>query len=246
MTGPVLHVSEVFGPTVQGEGPLVGRACLFVRLGGCNLTCGPCDTPYTWDGSRFDLRREITPMPVSRVLDRVEALAPAAAPSLVVVSGGEPLLHQSKPGLPELVEGLAGRGFLVQFETNGTIAPARWMVEQGGVRWVVSPKLVGPMATDAPGRRLVPEVLGRWADLAWQSLAWFKLVVADPEHVSTVVDFADRYGVPRHRVWVMPEGTDVDAVLGAGRRIAEAATAAGLGLSLRLHVLLWPGQDKGR
>lgn len=41
-----LLVSEVFGPTVQGEGKHCGRIAAFVRLGGCNLHCRWCDTPY--------------------------------------------------------------------------------------------------------------------------------------------------------------------------------------------------------
>ena len=37
-----LRLVEVFGPTVQGEGPTIGRRCAFVRLGRCNLDCGYC------------------------------------------------------------------------------------------------------------------------------------------------------------------------------------------------------------
>ena len=44
-----LTVSEIFGPTFQGEGPFTGRAAVFLRLGRCNLDCKWCDTPYTWD-----------------------------------------------------------------------------------------------------------------------------------------------------------------------------------------------------
>ena len=39
-----LVVSEIFGPTWQGEGPSLGRRCGFVRLGRCNLACTFCDT----------------------------------------------------------------------------------------------------------------------------------------------------------------------------------------------------------
>lgn len=53
-----LVVSEVFGPTHQGEGPHAGQLCAFVRLMGCNLSCSWCDTPYTWDASRYDLKAE--------------------------------------------------------------------------------------------------------------------------------------------------------------------------------------------
>ena len=57
-----LVVAEIFGPTWQGEGPSAGQVAAFVRLGLCNLTCAWCDTAYTWDRSRFDLRAELRRM----------------------------------------------------------------------------------------------------------------------------------------------------------------------------------------
>ena len=77
--GGVLVVSEVFGPTFQGEGPSSGQRAMFVRLGRCNLDCAFCDTAYTWDWTRYDpdaeLRRRsvddarligVSPSPTSR------------------------------------------------------------------------------------------------------------------------------------------------------------------------------------
>ena len=66
-----LVVSEIFGPTIQGEGQYAGQLVAFIRLGGCNLACSWCDTPYTWDASRFDLRNEMTRTPVNEILERV-------------------------------------------------------------------------------------------------------------------------------------------------------------------------------
>ena len=70
----LLPVSEVFGPTIQGEGPHAGRRVYFVRLGGCNLSCSWCDSAYTWDGETYDLREELTPSTALDVLARLHEL----------------------------------------------------------------------------------------------------------------------------------------------------------------------------
>jgi 7-carboxy-7-deazaguanine synthase len=41
-----IRISEIFGPTIQGEGPLIGRPTVFVRTAGCDYRCTWCDTLY--------------------------------------------------------------------------------------------------------------------------------------------------------------------------------------------------------
>src|SRR5947208_16309904 len=41
-----IRISEIFGPTIQGEGPLIGRPTVFVRTAGCDYRCRWCDTLY--------------------------------------------------------------------------------------------------------------------------------------------------------------------------------------------------------
>jgi organic radical activating enzyme len=61
-----LLVAEMFGPTFQGEGPSAGQRAVFVRTSRCNLSCSWCDTPHTWDWSRFDPHAEARRIPVRR------------------------------------------------------------------------------------------------------------------------------------------------------------------------------------
>lgn len=233
---PSLVISEAFGPTFQGEGPSLGRRASFIRLMGCNLACSWCDTPYTWDARRYDLHAEGTRTPVAALLEQVHA----AGTRLVVITGGEPLLHQRTPGWRALLEGLLAQGIQVEVETNGTIAPEPWAALQA--RFNVSPKLAH--SGDSARDRLRPAPLAILALLAQEGTATFKFVASSPRDVVEIADVCAAYRLPKDSVWVMPLGTDGAALgehLGA---LADAALAAGFNVTTRLHVLAWGNERK--
>jgi 7-cyano-7-deazaguanosine (preQ0) biosynthesis protein QueE len=226
-----LVVSEVFGPTFQGEGPSIGRRAGFVRLGRCNLDCSWCDTPYTWDWARFDPAEELHRHSVTSVLDQLDGMAP----EIVVVTGGEPLLQQAH--LVPLLEGCAARSWPVEIETNGTIVPDDRIVGLVA-QWNVSPKLANSGV--AHEKRVRPNAL---AALVTTGKAAFKFVVTDPADLDEVAALVDAHGL--EPVWIMPEGTDPTTLLERGRQLADAVLARGWNLTPRLHVLLW-GDQRGR
>ncbi|RKT53826.1 7-carboxy-7-deazaguanine synthase QueE [Saccharothrix australiensis] len=228
----VLVVNEIFGPTVQGEGPSAGTRCAFLRLGGCNLTCSWCDTPYTWDwkgvsehGRPHDPRAELHPMRAHEVLDRLRAFGVG----LVVVSGGEPLTQQHR--LRHVLAGLRRAGVEVEVETNGTIPPSPELVELG-VWFNVSPKL-RHSGVD-PARALVGEALTEFAACG---RGRFKFVCRDRADLVEVAEVVDAHGLSP--VWIMPLGRSADAVLAGLRELADATVRRGWNLTPRLHVLAW-------
>jgi 7-carboxy-7-deazaguanine synthase len=220
-----LVVSEVFGPTIQGEGPSAGRRAGFVRLGRCNLACTWCDTPYTWDWSRFDPAVELRKVDVAEVVAAVEAMDVP----LVVVTGGEPLLQQS--ALVPLLSALGGR-HRIEIETAGTLAPSPELVALVD-QFNVSPKLAN--SGNPVERRWKPDVLRAFEATG---KAVFKFVVADPAELDEVAAF----GVAP--VWVMPEGTDPAVVQERLVTLAEPVLARGWNLTPRLHVAIW-GDKRG-
>lgn len=231
-----LVLAEVFGPTLQGEGPHTGQPVGFIRTGGCNLHCTWCDTPYTWDASRYDLHQEMTRTHVDKILDQVTTMGV----DRIVISGGEPLLHQGQPGWGRLMDGLAKARLLVDVETNGTIAPKDWPVDL----YVASPKLAH--AGDPVSLRLNHDALYAFANLAHQGHAVLKVVCRTTQDVATARDLADSLDLPARHMWVMPEGTSTqDLTSPTAVAIAEEAINLGLNYTTRLHTLLW-GQERAR
>jgi organic radical activating enzyme len=233
-----LIVAEVFGPTFQGEGFSLGQRTGFVRLGRCNLDCGrgpgatwACDTPYTWDWERFDPAVELSLVPVADVVARVEAMGV----DRVVVTGGEPLVQQRR--LVPFLAAARERGWAVEVETNGTIAPLPSVAPLVS-QFNVSPKVLGSGVPAAKAIR--PRALEALRDTG---RAVFKFVVADVSELDEVAAVVSAYRLTP--VLVMPAGTTVEEVVDRGRKLADAVLARGWDLTTRLHVLLW-GDERCR
>ncbi|MEX0744231.1 MAG: radical SAM protein [Phycisphaeraceae bacterium] len=100
-----LMINEIFY-SIQGESTWAGLPCVFVRLMGCHLRCGYCDTAYAFhEGARRTL---------DEVLAEVDRLGGGC--ELVEVTGGEPLLQ---PNVHELMARLCDAGKTVLVETSG-------------------------------------------------------------------------------------------------------------------------------
>ncbi|WP_240965616.1 7-carboxy-7-deazaguanine synthase QueE [Streptomyces zingiberis] len=221
---------------VQGEGPSLGRCCAFVRLGGCNLGCTWCDTPYTWDwtgssdsGKAWDPRAELHAMPWQEVARRLRAFAVP----LIVVSGGEPLNQQRR--LVPLLRDLTGSGHQVEIETNGTVVPAPEVTAM--VRFNVSPKLAHSGEPEA--RRIVPEALSALAAVPGTA---FKFVCRGPEDLDEVTTVTAHLG--RSPVWIMPVARSRQELDRNLASLGDAVVARGWNLTTRLHISIW-GDRRG-
>lgn len=92
--------------TIQGEGFYQGHAAYFVRLGGCDVGCVWCDVKESWDASKH---------PHQDVSDIVERAAVNPG-RMVVITGGEPLLHDCGP----ITNAFKKQGFQTNIETSGS------------------------------------------------------------------------------------------------------------------------------
>ena len=91
--------------SLQGEGFWTGTSAFFIRLGGCDVHCPWCDQKETWPKEHHLLSNSIDI--VNKVL--------LTTPALVIITGGEPLLHNLNP----LTEALQKAGLRLHLETSG-------------------------------------------------------------------------------------------------------------------------------
>ena len=108
LTDDSLPVSEMFH-SLQGEGRFAGTPAVFIRTKFCNLGCSWCDTRFTWDKEKLEPGETLSGTDIAA---RAKGLVPASSgieETHVVLTGGEPMLHQEK--LPELIGRLEKEGF---------------------------------------------------------------------------------------------------------------------------------------
>lgn len=91
--------------TLQGEGYHQGRAAYFIRLGGCDVGCLWCDVKDSWDAEKH---------PKYEIGSLISEVRKTPA-QLVVITGGEPLMHN----LNELTDEFQEAGFKMHIETSG-------------------------------------------------------------------------------------------------------------------------------
>jgi 7-carboxy-7-deazaguanine synthase len=232
-----LPINELFY-SLQGEGTLAGVPSVFVRTSGCNLRCWFCDSYHTsWEPTHAW-------MDLEEILAEIESHERA---DHVVLTGGEPLLHEESVAL---LEALDERGYHTTVETNGTIhreAP----IDLASI----SPKLES--STPTPERD--PKGEGEWEERhesdridldALEALVedydvQLKFVVTDegdmPEIFELLEDLRTGIEAPIRDddVLLMPEGATRERLAETRSRVAELAIEHGFRYTPRLHVDLW-------
>lgn len=215
-------VVEIFGPTIQGEGPHAGRVTHFVRLGGCDYRCSWCDTP---DAVLPERVRQADRLDDDEIINRLNALGPAP---MVVLSGGNPALWH----LDSLVDRLEECYDIIAVETQGS----RWRNWLARVQsLVVSPKPPSSgevslrndaqfttfMAEALPAAHMVLKVVvfneddldwARGIHGAYPAVPFYLSVGTDQDdadHDETVASVGTRYAWLCDRVTVDPSWHDV-------------------------------------
>lgn len=233
-----LPVSEIFY-SIQGEGRYAGCPALFIRLKYCNLGCSWCDTRFTWDSKEIEDGRLLS---VSQIIEQAKALLEQSDDSAksaihVVITGGEPLLHQNM--LPPLITSLKSLGMgLIEIETNGTIVPSDDLISVVDW-WNCSPKLSNSLLPE--NTTIVPEAL---VAIAATGRADFKFVIQNADDIAELREKFLPY-LPHDRIMLMPEGATAKQQERMTPIVMDLCRRHNFRFGSRLHTLAWDNQ-RGR
>lgn len=135
--------------SIQGEGFYQGHAAFFIRLGGCDVGCVWCDVKESWDAEAHPKRT------VADLLEEVRA----SGTEIVIVTGGEPLMHNCTA----LCAVLREAGFRLHIETSASSSMS------GEWDWIcVSPKkFKAPIPEIMTQAHELKVVCYHPSDLAW-------------------------------------------------------------------------------
>ena len=238
-----LPINELFY-SIQGEGKLAGVPSVFVRTSGCNLRCWFCDSYHTsWEPTHAWMSTK----------EIVEEVSTHAKADHVVITGGEPLIHEETT---HLIDSLSNDGYHITVETNGTIHPDA-AIDLASI----SPKLSSSTPTAAKD----PKGDGEWSEkheelridmtaltrLVENYSFQLKFVVTSREDIEEVNDIVERIRdqtsarIRNQDVLLMPEGQTEAEVAQKRAQIAELAMEHGYRYTPRLHVNLW-NDEAGR
>ncbi|PFK20368.1 7-carboxy-7-deazaguanine synthase QueE [Bacillus cereus] len=172
-----IPVLEIFGPTIQGEGMVVGQKTMFIRTAGCDYSCAWCDSAFTWDGSAKDQIRQMTP---EDIWDELVANGGENF-SHVTISGGNPALLKN---IEFLLSILKENGMRTAIETQGS-KWQDWLLQIDEI--TISPK--PPSSTMKTDFQRLDAIIQK---LAGKDIS-LKVVVFDDHDFEYAVKMHERY-----------------------------------------------------
>lgn len=208
-----LLVHEIYG-TIQGETTYAGLPCVMVRLAGCNLNCVYCDTPRAKSDGR------------KMTIGEIQAEVARFDPSLVEVTGGEPLLQEETP---LLLEALLSSGIKVLLETNGSLSME-----------AVPPGVIKICDIKCPGS-------GEADSNRWENIEHLtdndqvKFVLCDRADYDWAKDVMQRYDLARFEILLSPAFGQLEPQELASWILEDRLEAR---LQLQIHKMLWPEGER--
>lgn len=240
---------EAFGPTIQGEGAVIGQQTYFLRFGLCDYKCKMCDSMHAVDP--YQVKQNAHWFTQEEIFEAMQGIKLPGSTNWVTFSGGNPLIHE----LSELAQRLKSANWKIAVETQGTLFKT-WIHQADII--TISPK--GP----GMGENCDLDILDYFIESLGRSThkANLKVVAFDQrdlEFAKMMIERYSNYGLPFYLSLGNPYPPGMDAgiefdsmtniLIGQYRQLFEDIKIDPILSQVRFlpqwHTFVW-GNDKGR
>ncbi|EAK0807005.1 7-carboxy-7-deazaguanine synthase QueE [Campylobacter coli] len=237
--------------SIQGEGKYSGKLAIFMRFAGCNFNCSGfevkliknekvlkgCDTIRAVFTKEFN--EEYENLNASELFKRVLDLKKDFAP-IVVITGGEPLIHHENLEFIHFIQTLLENNFEVHFESNGSIELdfEKYPFYKECI-FALSVKLQNSGMSKE--KRLNINALKAFKQYAKDS--FYKFVLNSSQLESSALEILEILEKAPNEIFCMPMGENEQNLKQNALKIAEFCIKNGYNYSDRIHIRLWNDKE---
>ncbi len=243
----MLEINEIFGPTIQGEGKLVGTPSIFIRVGKCNFRCEgfnveyetpsgikkcSCDSFYAVDPA---FKEQWHTMSSSDIIKKVDKLKPNYNVD-IVITGGEPLLYWKSHEFQKLLKYYIEDNYRVTIETNASLNIDLEEEYQKKILFSMSVKLSNSL--EPLKKRVNIETLTKIINNTKDSYLKFVIDKKFKQKVEKEIKEI-LSSIPKTEVYLMPMGDTAKEINENSQAVIDMAIDNGYKYCDRLHIRVW-------
>ncbi|WP_421715931.1 7-carboxy-7-deazaguanine synthase QueE [Arcobacter arenosus] len=243
----MLEINEIFGPTIQGEGKLIGTPSIFIRVGKCNMKCVgfnveyetpsgikkcSCDSYYAVDTA---FKEQWHKMSCQDIIKKVEELKPNYNVD-IVITGGEPLLYWQNEEFQSLLKYYVENNYKVTIETNASLNINFTQDYQKKILFSMSVKLSNSL--EPLKKRVNIDTLTSIINKTKDSYLKF-VIDKDFKEQATKEINSILSQIPKIDTYLMPMGDTADEINSNCETVIDMAIENGFKYCDRLHIRVW-------
>ncbi len=243
----MLEINEIFGPTIQGEGKLVGSPSIFIRFGKCNMRCEgfdvkyetpsgikkcSCDSYYAVDTAFKNSWHKMT---CKDIIKKVEELKPNYNVD-IVITGGEPLLYWRNEEFQNLLKYYIENNYKVTIETNASLNINLKEEYQKKILFSMSVKLSN--SQESLKKRVNTDTLTKILNNTKNSYLKFVIDKNFKKKANNEINEILSQ-IPKTEVYLMPMGDTAKQINENCEEVINMAIENGFKYCDRLHIRVW-------
>lgn len=243
----MVQINEIFGPTIQGEGKLIGTPSIFIRVGKCNMKCVGFNVEYetpsgiknfscdSFHAVDIAFKEQWRVMGCDDILDKISKLMPRYKVD-IVITGGEPLLYWRDQEFQKLLKYLVENDYKVTIETNASLNIEFEHSYQKKILFSMSVKLSNSL--EPLRKRINIETLNKILNNTKDSYLKFVIDKQFKDKASEEINYLLTQ-IPKVEVYLMPMGDTAKQINENSEAVIEMAIEYGFKYCDRLHIRVW-------